>query len=82
MQNKAMVDSNILVFAFRYALGRQTSAPEMVIEAIKGNIDLFEEWEKRLIIKEIDECKHPGMECDVLTWLAFKNWLKSNLAEG
>ena len=53
------------MYAFRYALGRKTYAPSMVIETIKENIDAFDKWQLELIIKEINECKDLGMACDI-----------------
>ena len=68
ISNKSLVDKTILVFALRYALGRKTSAPSIVIEAIQDNIDIFDTWEIEVIIKEIDECRYYGMECDKIQW--------------
>ena len=79
MNKKALVDKTILIFAFRYALGRQTSAPSIVIEAIQDNIDIFVRWEIEMMIKEIDECRDYGMECDRIQWLGFRDWLTKRL---
>ena len=78
-KNKALVDKTILIFAFRYALGRQTFAPSMVIETIKENIDAFDKWQLELMIKEISESKDLGMACDIEEWLGFKGWLEKRL---
>ena len=75
----ALVDKTILIFALRYALGRQTSAPSIVIEAIQDNIDIFVRWEIEMMIKEIDECRDYGMECDKIQWLGFMSWLAKRL---
>jgi len=75
MNKKALVDKTILIFALRYALGRKTSAPSIVIEAIQDNIDIFDIWEIEIMIKEIDECRDYGMECDKIQWLGFRDWL-------
>ena len=77
--NRALVDKAILVFALRYALGRKTSAPSIVIEAIQDNIDIFDIWEIEVMIKEIDECRDYGMECDKIQWLGFMSWLAKRL---
>ena len=76
--NKALVDKTILIFALRYALGRRTSAPSIVIEAIQDNIDIFD-WEIEMMIKEIDECRDYGMECDKIQLLGFMSWLAGRL---
>ena len=78
-KNKTLVDKAILVFALRYALGRKTSAPSIVIEAIQDNIDIFDTWEIEVIIKEIAECRDYGMECDKIQWLGFRDWLIKRL---
>ena len=78
-KNKASVDKTILIFALRYALGRKTSAPSIVIEAIQDNIDIFVTWEIEMMIKEIDECRDYGMECDKIQWLGFMSWLAKRL---
>ncbi|HHT98249.1 MAG TPA: hypothetical protein GXZ90_10205 [Clostridiales bacterium] len=40
MYNKDLkIDKDMLIFGMRYALGRQTFAPTIVIENIKHNID-------------------------------------------
>ena len=77
--NKALVDKAILIFALRYTLGRKTSAPSIVIEAIQDNIDIFDTWEIEVIIKEIDDCRDYGMECDKIQWLWFRDWLIKRL---
>ena len=79
MSNKVSVSTVIVLCAFRYALGRKTSAPSMVIETIKENIDAFDKWQLELIIKEIGECKDLGMACDIEEWLGFRTWLKKRL---
>lgn len=78
MNKKALVDKTILIFALRYALGRRTSAPSIVIEAIQDNIDIFD-WEIEMMIKEVDECRDYGMECDKIQWLGFMSWLAKRL---
>ena len=42
MSNKVSVSTVVVLCAFRYALGRKTSATSMVIETIKENIDAFD----------------------------------------
>lgn len=79
MSNKVPVSTVIILCAFRYALGRKTSAPSMVIETIKENIDAFDKWQLELMIKEVGECRDLGMACDVDEWLGFKGWLKNRL---
>ena len=79
MSNKIPVSTVIVLCAFRYALGRKTSAPSMVIETIKENIDAFDKWQLELMVKEIGESKDLGMACDIEEWLGFKSWLEKRL---
>ena len=46
------VESVILVYAFRYALGRQTGAVIDVIDGILSNLDNIEEKYKTIMISE------------------------------
>lgn len=48
------VEENIIMYAFRYALGRQTYAPYEVALLIKQNKDKFQSYTKQRIISEID----------------------------
>lgn len=82
MDKNFKVERDILVFAMRYALGRMTFAPITVIENIKHNIDLLNENDIKLLIKDIEEQKDfggYGMNCDEKVWMDFKNYLKSLL---
>ena len=49
------VDQNILIYAFRYALGRMSYSVSDVVEAIKENWDKINENAKNIITKEIQE---------------------------
>lgn len=73
------VDRNILFFSFRYALGRMTYAPSVVIDNIKFNIDNIPNNEIEMYIKEIDDFDNYGMKCDIDTWINFSNYLKNEL---
>ena len=66
-------DETILVFSFRYALGRISTAPSIVAGV------LINKWEELDQVTQ-DQIKHDirtsirlgdaGMECDVKTWQA------------
>ncbi len=73
------VERDILLYALRYALGRQTFAPTVVIENIKANIHLFSKQDIKIIIKEIKEQEKYGygMACDKDTWMGFISFLNS-----
>lgn len=58
----------ILLFAFRYALGRRTMAPSIVAKELKDNWHLLTDFDKDKIRQEISEHQDLGMNCDVETW--------------
>lgn len=71
-----LVDKNILIFAFRYALGRQTFAPSIVVENIQNNIHKLDNNIIDIMLKDIEE--HPfslGMDCDRRTWANLVDFL-------
>ena len=46
--------STIMCFAFRYALGRRSTAPSFVQDYIRGHKNYFETWELEQLIEEVD----------------------------
>lgn len=77
--NKITVEANILFFAFRYALGRRSYAPETVVESIKANINHISEHDLKAYIKEIEEANDLGDPMDAHVWLECKNYLQNVL---
>lgn len=77
---KCEVSNHILVFAMRYALGRWTSAPSIVIENIKDNIDCFATWEKKAMIDDIRYQEGHWLWYGVHRneWKNFEQWLMEN----
>lgn len=75
------VERDILLYALRYAIGRMTFAPTIVMDNIKANIDLFTESDIELIIRDIKdkEIYGYGMECDKKQWLGFIDYLSKEL---
>lgn len=65
----------ILFCAFRYALGRRTSAPSLVAEEIMKNMGSISAYGKRQMIKEIEDAQFLGDECDKMVWLSLKDAL-------
>lgn len=55
MVNNLTVSSDILIYAFRYAIGRQTYAPLIIQETIQANLDNLETW---ILSKMIDEINY------------------------
>lgn len=79
--NRPQVSTDIIFFAFRYALGRHTYAPSLVIEAVKENISLFEAkdlnqmiGEIRLYLDEVPDNKHETYP--YIQWVEFKQYLQ------
>ena len=70
------VSSFTLFFAFRYALGRKSTAPSYVADDIKRNWYILSRSDKERIqqeIKEAIESNRAGMECDIKTWQEILN---------
>ena len=65
------VNENIIMYAFRYSLGRKTYSVQEVVEVIIGNWSRFKPHTREQIIKEIEDAierNEVGMECDVNEW--------------
>ena len=61
----------VLICAFRYALGRSTYMPSVIVDEIVLNWDKLTEHDKKQIKDDIKHAiKHDmaGMGCDVRTW--------------
>ena len=54
----------MLIYAFRYTLGRQSYAPHTMMEIILANKDNLSEHDTKLIIREIDEAIADDMAGD------------------
>ena len=57
----------ILLFAFRYALGRCSTAPAFVVEDLKKNWNELEDLQKKLIKEEIEDAIKENI-CDKQIW--------------
>lgn len=79
MDKKHLVDRDILFYAFRYALGRRSYAPAVVVDNIKANIRNISKGDIKAYIREISECDDLGDEMDVRFWNGFKNYLENEL---
>lgn len=67
------VDEFMLVAAFRYALGRQSTAPSHVAGYLRTYWPQLQHWTRAQIRREIaDAIEHgcAGQDCDVQTWRA------------
>lgn len=79
MEQKLTVTNDIMFFAFRYALGKSSDAPILVIETIKENIDRIEDFDLRKYVREIYECRNSGMITEEAAWLDFVDYLQEEL---
>ena len=85
MNNKFEVEKNLevertmLIFAFRYALGRISYASSIVMDNIKHNIDNITDNDLELYIREIQEAEYLGMDYDIKAWNYFSDYLKDEL---
>lgn len=75
------VNKDIVIYAFRYALGRRSYAPTNVMSAINKNLHLFNRNDIEQMIYEIDECHDLGMEMDIRSWKQFQDTLKTYIKE-
>lgn len=80
---KCEVDSTIMIFAFRYALGRMSYAPGMVVETLIKNEDHIPKANKELIIHEILDHESTfgnlGHEYDRRTWYdLIDRWMEND----
>lgn len=70
---------HVVAFALRYALGRQSTAPSIVQEFIRDNLDVLSPEEISLLILDIDECRDFGSDVDKAMWLRFRETLQHKL---
>lgn len=71
------VDETTLVFAFRYALGRQTAAPSIMVTELKRHWSNLQTWTRNQIqcdIRQAISGGAAGAECDVQTWNEVLSW--------
>lgn len=77
---------------FRYAFGRMTYMPDVVIGIIKANADTLTMSTLELLDRDLTEeaelyerawkdkpTSNYGMDCDRKDWLAFHEWVKDEL---
>lgn len=61
--------SAMLLSAERYALGRQTYIVNWTCEFIGKNKHLLRDSDKKVMIRDIKQCKDYGWDCDKEDWL-------------
>lgn len=81
MRNLSNKDFNLLIlFAFRYALGRRSTAPSIVCDLIRKNLSRLTAMTRITIVSEIVygyENHLLGDNCDVAEWLSLKRELEN-----
>ena len=71
-------------YAFRYALGRTSTAPDTVSEHCIRQIKYFDNFHLARICMEIDEAierNAAGMECDIEAWKKLRNEANAELLD-
>jgi hypothetical protein len=71
--------ATMLMFSFRYALGRQSTAPSAVQDLLASYGHVLQTWQKEQIIKDIQTAiagDYAGADCDVATWRAVIETMK------
>jgi hypothetical protein len=72
------MDSTILMFAFRYALGRQSMAPSIIKDVLKDNWEYLSDQHKKQIKEEISSAIDMGYAgsdlIDVPMWRSILAW--------
>ena len=82
MEYKFEVERDVLMYAMRYAIGRQTFAPSTVVQNIKHNIHLLDNNNLKMMIRDINWHASYGensfgMQCDKELWLGFREYLEN-----
>lgn len=73
------VNEEMIMYMFRYTLGRKTYAVSTVSDYLINNWHRFKDYTKEQMIKEIEEAikrGEAGMQCDI------DNWKRILLLEG
>ena len=66
-------ERDVLIYAFRYSIGRMSFAPHTIVEILKKNWDMLSHADKLLFQREIREeaaRDNLGMDCDKNEWLS------------
>lgn len=66
----------LYIAAFRYALGRSSYITAAISDIIRDNVDVLTDNTLNLMIREIEECKNLGMNCDQEVWKLLAEFLK------
>ncbi len=78
------VDETTLVYAFRYALGRRTTAPSHIRDQLWRHWQKLVGWTQRQICEDIRHAiatNDAGAACDVETWGDVLTWARKTEAK-
>ena len=78
MNIQLVLDQEILVYSFRYCLGRKTYAVSHCVGNILKNWDELSPRTKNLFYSEIKKCNDLGMEMDKKEWMKIINQYESD----
>ena len=70
---------DILIYAFRYCLGRKSYAPRLMQEELIKNISAFEDIHIEQMIEEIKECSFEGCYLREFGWQSLIEFLELEL---
>lgn len=76
---KIEVDKIILVFALRYSLGRNTSAPDYIYDEFVRNVYKFKDWELNIALNDILDYHMLHDDKSFKGWLALCEFIKQEL---
>lgn len=79
MNDHIKISDDILLYAFRYSLNRQTNAPVKVMDSIIHNIKNISTINIEKIITEIENCSSFGFSFHKNTWFGLLDDLKFEL---
>lgn len=83
-EHQIVADEGIIVYAFRYALGRMSYSVDEVATAIEQNADVISIKMKSLMVREISHAivnDSAGMPMDVERWKMCQLVLNQSLAK-
>jgi hypothetical protein len=60
--------ASVMICAIRYSLGRMTYMPSVVCRFVKPKLAKMSKKDLYVIIRDIEECRDYGQECDEECW--------------
>lgn len=83
-EHQIVADEGIIVYAFRYALGRMSYSVDEVATAIEQNADVISIKMKSLMVREISHAiinDNAGMQMDIDRWELCRKYLQQSIAK-